>query len=60
LAPHCSILTLPSFSSVNQRPSGEFGFGAATGVGAAAVAGGDPGAVATTGGAAVAAGGLFC
>ena len=57
LAPHGSIRILPSFSSVNQRPSGEFGFGAGE---ATVGAGGDAGAVATTGGAGVAAGGLVC
>src|SRR5260370_1206871 len=34
LAPHCSIRTLPSFSSVNQTPSGEFAACAAAGGGA--------------------------
>src|SRR5260370_37511316 len=34
LAPHCSIRTLPSFSSVNQTPSGEFAACGAAGGGA--------------------------
>src|SRR6266850_544280 len=46
LAPHCSIRTLPSFSSVSHMPSGELADAAAVVAGAGACA---AGAVATTG-----------
>src|ERR1700731_2356410 len=55
LAPHCSIRTLPSFSSVSHTPSGEVAEPGARCTGA------DAGAVATTGGGAgVAAGAKSC
>src|SRR5258707_5685616 len=55
LAPHCSIRTLPSFSSVSHTPSGEFADWTAVVAGAGAGAwfwiGADAGAVVATTGA---------
>src|SRR6202040_2161670 len=53
LAPHCSIRTLPSFSSVSHMPSGEFADWAAVVAGAGAWfwTGADAGAVVATTGA---------
>src|SRR5260370_37286848 len=53
LAPHCSIRTLPSFSSVSHMPSGEFADWAAVvgGAGAWFWIGADAGAVVATTGA---------
>src|SRR5258705_12870825 len=59
LTPHCSIRTLPSFSSVSQTPSGEFagaaaviaGAGACFGVGAAVATAGGGAGLATRAGA---------
>src|ERR1700680_1825788 len=53
LAPHCSIRTLPSFSSVSHMPSGEFADWAAVVAGAGAWfwIGADAGAVVATTGA---------
>src|ERR1700710_582837 len=62
LAPHCSIRTFPSFSSVSQTPSGVFAEETAAGAGPlGCCVCGDAGAVATTGaGADLAAGAGSC